>query len=66
MQPITSAKFSPDGNMVITASLDGNAHVYETLSAKLKFQLMGHQMGIVSTSLHSYDKCSIDDNHDCD
>ncbi len=43
---VSSAHFSYDGRMIITAAFDDSARVWDTKTGKLLFKLDGHQAGV--------------------
>jgi WD40 repeat protein len=44
--PVLSVNFSPDQKLIVTASIDRNARVWEVETGKLVFELKGHTLGV--------------------
>jgi eukaryotic-like serine/threonine-protein kinase len=48
LKPVVSARFSPDGARIVTASLDETARIWDAASGALLHTLKGHTCGVLS------------------
>jgi WD40 repeat protein len=49
-KPVLSAKFSPDGKKIVTASLDETARVWDAATGNLLHTLKGHACGVLTAN----------------